>query len=166
MPKLILVRHAYASEPDPQLWPDDAKRPITPRKGAKKFRKAAQGISTLVKPDIVLSSPATRCIQTAALLESAGWPHARPISELDDNHTPKEVVEFIRALTEWPCTVALVGHGPNLEELLSYLVVGYGDNDKDVEKGGAALVTVSKKMKSGTGKLEWLMDEKELKHHR
>lgn len=166
MPKLIIVRHAQTPEPDEKTWPDDATRPLR-KKGVKRFKKAAAGLGELVKPDVVLTSPAARCIQTAGLLTWDGaWPDAVASDVLDDGHSPTEVINAIRALPNWPCTVAIVGHGPNLVELLSHLVLGYGDTGTDIDKGGAAQVEVKNKMKAGTGKLDWFMGQKELKSHR
>ncbi len=162
---ILVVRHAEAGDPDPKLYPDDSARPIT-KGGTKKFIKAAKGLKNIVKADRVLTSQSARCIQTAALLEwDAGYPAAVAYDVLDDGHSPKQVIDDIKALDEWPCTVALVGHGPNLAELIAWLVVGY-DSSESIDKGGAALVKVPKKIKPGSGFLAWQMTQKELKQHR
>ena len=66
---LYVVRHAVARERDANLWPDDSKRPLTPR-GEERFRHAAGGILRLVSEvGAVLSSPFVRAWRTAELLE-------------------------------------------------------------------------------------------------
>lgn len=166
MADLILVRHAYAGDPDPEKFPDDSTRPLKKSKGVKQFKKAAAGLATLTIPDRVITSPAARCMQTASLLEwDAGWPAAVANAILDDGHQPADVVDMLRELDEWPCTVGLVGHGPNLVELLDYLIGP--DNEAEYadgfSKGGAALVTVKKGIKPGTGTIAWYFTQKQLK---
>ena len=66
---LYIVRHAVAHKRDAELWPDDAKRPLTPE-GEERFRRAAGVILRLVPEiELVLSSPFVRAWRTAELLE-------------------------------------------------------------------------------------------------
>lgn len=163
---LVLVRHAEAGLPDPKAWPDDARRPLTHR-GIRKFKKAAAGLGNLIQPDVVLTSPFARTMQTADLLNwDAGWPAAVADEALDDASSPEQTVAAIRALKGKPTVVGLVGHGPNLQNLSSYLL-GTDTPAIDFDKGGAALIEVPKRtMKAGTGTLKWSMRQKELKKHR
>lgn len=165
---LVLVRHAYASEPDPEKYPDDATRPIT-KKGIKKFKKAAAGLKKLVTPTRVLTSPMARTMQTASLLEwDAGWPAATAEPTLD-SRPPEDVVKAIKGLPEWPCVVGLVGHGPDLLILLEYLLTDNADDPPvqvNFDKGGAALVTIGTRLRPKTGTLEWYKTQKDLKKAR
>ena len=69
---LYVVRHAVAHKRDKARWPDDAKRPLTP-KGEERFRRAAAGILRLApKVELVLSSHLARAWRTAELLEQKG----------------------------------------------------------------------------------------------
>lgn len=165
---IILVRHGKAGEPDPEKYPDDSTRPLT-KKGVKKFKKAAAGLKELATPDRVLTSPMARTMQTANLLEwDAGWPAAVAEPSLDQGHDPAEVVKAVKGLPEWPCTVALVGHGPDLLALLQHLLTEAGTDDPPVEnmdfdKGGAALVNVNTRVRPKSGTLGWYKTQKELR---
>lgn len=166
---LVLIRHAFAGSPDAQKFPDDTLRPLKKKKGIRKFKKAAAGLKNLVTPDQVITSPMARTMQTASLLEwDAGWPAATANDALDEGHSPSDVVEMVRKLDGWPCTVALVGHGPNLLELAHYLMLGFGDNANatDFDKGGSMLINTRPKLKAGSGQLGWFYTQKELKNHR
>ncbi len=69
---LYVVRHAVAHKRDEDLWPDDAKRSLTPE-GEERFRHAAGGILRLVSEvGLVLSSPFVRAWRTAEILEQTG----------------------------------------------------------------------------------------------
>ena len=75
--ELLIVRHAIAFERNPERWPDDGARPLSPR-GVMRARRAAAGLKKLaVRPVRVLASPLVRTQQTAAILtQYAGWPRA------------------------------------------------------------------------------------------
>ena len=81
---VYLVRHAAAFDRDPDRWPDDGRRPLTP-KGEEEFRLAARGLARLVsRVDAVLSSPYERAWRTAQILsELDSWPvtEASPVLE-------------------------------------------------------------------------------------
>ena len=71
--ELLLVRHAIAFARDPDQWPDDGERTLSPE-GEARCRKAARGLKS-VQPavELVLSSPYARAWQTAEILaEEAG----------------------------------------------------------------------------------------------
>lgn len=165
---IVLVRHGFAGDPDAQRWPEDAARPLK-KKGIKKFKKAAAGLGTLVKPDRVLVSPMARTIGTANILEwDAGWPAPTAEPSLD-GQPPADVVKEIKSLPEWPCTVALVGHGPDLLILLEYLLTdNAGDPPAQVnfDKGGAAQVSIGTRLRPKSGTLDWYKTQKELKKAR
>ncbi len=160
--QVLLVRHAYAGDPDPEKWPDDDLRPIT-KKGARKFVPAAQGLGKSVnKPDRVLAAPAARTWQTARLLsDQTGWPHPIKSELLDDGAYAEGVSKKLDALwDEGDRVVVLVGHGPQLATVISYLMTGE-DQGKDVnlKKGGAALIDYTK---PGESELKWVMPRKAL----
>ena len=71
---LYVVRHAVAYERDAERWPDDARRPLTP-KGEQRFQEAVKGLTSVAAPEVevVLSSPFARAWRTAEILAEAGW---------------------------------------------------------------------------------------------
>jgi hypothetical protein len=51
---LYLVRHARAFQKDPDRWPHDSRRPLTPE-GEEEFRLAARGLARIVpRVDVIL----------------------------------------------------------------------------------------------------------------
>ena len=55
--RILLFRHGPAGERDPEQWPDDRLRPLTP-KGIERTRRAARGLLRLEgRPRVVLTSP-------------------------------------------------------------------------------------------------------------
>lgn len=165
MVNLILVRHGNTPDPDYSKWPDDHARPLT-EKGVRRFKKAASGLKKLARPTRVVTSPAARAMQTAQLLEwDADWPSAVADERLDETHSIADVLAMIKALPEWPCDVAIVGHGPNLDDLIYYLISedNIADRFESFDKGSSASIRVSSKLKKNTGTLNWYHDQKELK---
>src|ERR1051326_8942155 len=94
---LWIVRHGVAYEHDPTRWPDDADRPLT-AEGKRSFAAAARGLKRIAsKPDLVLTSPCVRAVQTAEILaEYAGWPAARHATELVPDADPAAALKLLR----------------------------------------------------------------------
>jgi phosphohistidine phosphatase len=160
---LYFIRHAVAHKRDADRWPDDARRPLTPE-GEERFRRAAGGILRLV-PDVgaVLSSPFVRAWRTAEILEQRGWPAPISCEELEPNYPPHEVLD---AFARYPDaeSVAIVGHRPQLHELVSYLLTGDAEGARvQIKKGGAVCLSFDSMPGPGMGYLEWLLTPKALR---
>jgi len=162
MVRVYLIRHAVAFDRDRKRWPDDRRRPLTPQ-GIKKFRKAAAGLKGIADAaECVLTSPLTRARQTADILaEVAGWPAPIEASELAPGRTPAQALALIRARSE-KC-LALVGHEPNLSQLLAVSIAGPGARLAcEFKKGGVACLTFATP-RAGQASLEWLATPKLLR---
>ncbi len=156
MLQLVLVRHAVAEDRDRRCWPDDRKRPLT-RDGMRKFRKAAAGLGVLCAPvDRVLTSPLVRAQQTAALLsEVAGWPPAVATPELAPGGTVARVLKVLRESSAE--RVALVGHEPDLTQLLAVSIAGPDVVlGCELKKGAAIALCFAAEPRPGRGRLQWL----------
>ena len=154
---LYVVRHAVAHKRDANRWPDDAKRPLTP-KGEKQFQGAAGGILRLV-PEVgfVLSSHFVRAWRTAEILQRTGWPAPIPCAELEPNHPPSKVLEVLERCVSAE-SVAIVGHRPQLHELVSCLLVGDPSGvHLQIKKGGMVRLSFEGSPKAEAGYLEWLL---------
>jgi phosphohistidine phosphatase len=154
--QLYLVRHAIAFERDPQAWPDDRDRPLTPA-GRERFRRAARGLRALgVRPDAVLSSSYVRAWQTAEILsDAARWPAPRACAALEADHRPGDVLDLLDAHAE-AAAVALVGHEPHIHQLESLLVVGEPDRmANEFRKGGVACLGLDGPAAAGAAVLLW-----------
>src|SRR5437764_6329940 len=121
---LYLIRHAIAGDPDEASWPDDRARPLT-QGGVKRFRSAARGLHKIVpRVDLLLSSGYVRAWQTAEILTKlAGWPGPVALPALEADRSAEEV---LAGLVEHAGAnrIALVGHEPNLHQLVALLLAG------------------------------------------
>jgi phosphohistidine phosphatase len=59
--------------------------------------------------------------------------------------------------------VALVGHEPHLGLLVGYLLSGRSTSFVDLKKGGACLIDMDDPSRHGSGCLEWLLGDRELR---
>jgi len=162
--ELLLVRHAIAFNRDPDRWPADGDRPLTPQ-GEARFQKAARGLRTLVPSvELVLSSPYTRAWRTAEILtEETGWPPPQPSESLEAERSRADAVGAIRSQADHG-SLALVGHEPNLSELASFLLTG--DERRlllEMKKGGVACLALPDGVAGGKGVLRWVATPKMLR---
>jgi len=155
---LFIVRHAAAFGRDPDRWPDDSERPLSPE-GEEEFRLAARGLARIApRMDAILSSPYQRAWQTAQILAGLGsWPAPKSFPVLEPTLPPEKAVLALEAYPE-ATSVAVVGHRPGLHELAAYLLAGQGDGLKiGIEKGGVVCVGFDGPVKPGAGELRWLL---------
>ena len=89
---LYVVRHAVAYERDAERWPDDARRPLTP-KGEERFREAVKSLTSVAAPEVeaVLSSPFARAWRTAEILTEAGWSAPVECEQLEPDYPPHKM---------------------------------------------------------------------------
>lgn len=160
---LLMVRHAIALERNPARWHDDALRPLSAR-GIRRYRRAAAGLRHLVKPPTqVLSSPMLRARQTAAILsEDAEWPRAQIVATLAPGHRPEQTIAQLSA--RHGARLAIVGHEPDLGQLLAYCI---GDKIArphiEFKKGAVACIAFAGSIRAGRGALQWLLPTRVLR---
>jgi phosphohistidine phosphatase len=162
--KLLIVRHGPAG--DPEEWErqgkDDRLRPLTP-KGKKEVRKAAAGLVRLVPAlDLIATSPWLRAVQTAEIVNKEYGVDLVELDELTSDHQPEELNRWL-SQQRGPEAVALVGHEPHLGLLAGYLLSGKPVSFVDLKKGGACLIEMDDPSKPGSGCLEWLLGDRELR---
>ena len=153
---LYLVRHAIAFEHDPEAWPDDRDRPLTPE-GRRRFRRAARGLRALeALPDAVLSSRYVRAWQTAEILvDDAHWPAPRPCPALESAASPADALSAIDPYAAGGA-LALVGHEPHIRQLESLLICGEDNRAAlEVRKGGVACLRLDGPAAPGAAVLLW-----------
>jgi phosphohistidine phosphatase len=159
---LYIVRHAASYGRDPDRWPDDSRRPLTPE-GEEEFRLAARGLARIAsRADAVLSSPYQRAWQTAQILsELDSWPAPEPSPVLEPTLPPQKAA---LALEDYSGTVAVVGHRPGLHELAAYLLTGDADGvEITIKKGGVACLRFDGTVEPGAGELRWLLTPQALR---
>ncbi len=162
MKTLLLLRHAKSSWKDSDVR--DFDRPLNQR-----GLKAAPAIGRLIKkrklqPDLLLSSPAERARQTTQLvIEAAGLKTELRYDERIYEASVERLLGLVSELDDEAGTIMLVGHNPGFEELLEMLT---GEAHKLPTAALACIeLNIEKwnKVRAGAGRLEWLVEAKELK---
>jgi phosphohistidine phosphatase len=162
--KLLVIRHGPAG--DREEWErtgkDDSLRPLTP-KGKKDVRRAAPGLVRLVPSlDLIATSPWTRAAQTADIVNQEYGVDVEEVEELTSDHRPEQLSPWLEQQRERE-TVAVVGHEPHLGLLVGYLLSGRSASLVNLKKGGACLLELGDPAKPGSGCLQWLMTDRELR---
>jgi phosphohistidine phosphatase len=161
--KLVIVRHADAGDKDE--WAKEAKpdelRPLS-EKGRKQMKSAAEGLRTLVpKCDVIVTSPYTRAVQTAEILNDVYEAIVEESSALEPDSAPDDFVHWLRERGDADVAIA-AGHEPHLGELTTWLMTGASESHVEFKKGGAAVLEFDGQVRKGAGVLRWLMGPKEL----
>jgi len=161
---LYLIRHAVAYKRDPERWPDDSRRPLTPE-GEEEFMGAARGLAHVVpEVEVLLSSPYERAWRTAEILaEQTGWPAPEEFPALEPDVPPEKIVIALETYAG-KHSIALAGHRPGLHELAVYLLTGdAGGADMKIKKGGVVCIEFDDAPKAGAGKLRGLFTPRVLR---
>jgi phosphohistidine phosphatase len=151
---LYFVRHGKAGHHSAAA--DDDERQLTDD-GIAALEAAAPLWRRLnLRPDLVLSSPLPRALQTAELLMAGLGMSAAPA--VDDRLRPGAGwPDFARAMASHPDArrVMFVGHEPDLSGAVSLLT---GASSIRMRKGGVACVEFPGVPEPGEGELAWLVD--------
>jgi phosphohistidine phosphatase len=150
---LYLIRHADAVPLGEQGIQDDEQRPLTPE-GEAQAETLAQAIARLgVRLDALLTSPLVRAKQTAQRLATKAA-RLKECPALAPGHKKRELLELLLGVKGE--AVGLVGHNPDLSELVGWFV---GDKNAgiDLDKSGVACVAFDGKPAKGGGVLVWLI---------
>ena len=145
--RLVIVRHAIAVDRETTDLPDE-ERPLT-RKGIRRFRAAARGLARLLpKPDMIFTSPLRRARQTARIAARA-WGGPDPVEAVAlAGGAFEEVAVTLGGFPE-EAVVAIVGHEPQVSEVLARLVGGADAERLVFKKGGVAVVDVPGRLEDG-----------------
>jgi phosphohistidine phosphatase len=162
---LFFLRHGIAAERNPKNFPDDSRRPLTV-KGEYQIRlvcDAIQGIE--VTFDHISSSPILRARQTAEIVASEL--NVRHLLCFDDELKPggefRAIVRSINLIRPVPENLLLVGHEPNLGQLISRLISGHDNPVLDLKKGGFAKLQIKERLRpTACATLKWLITPKQM----
>ena len=162
---ILILRHADAG--DPRVFatsnPDDRQRPLS-AKGRRRMVEIALGLRR-VQPDLdlIFSSPLTRALQTAEILQQA-FPKAtrEPAKELAPGGERKHLLKRLGKLPA-DSTLALIGHEPDLSELVAWLAAGSDFSFMELKKGAACLLKSVGKPGPASAELLWALAPKQLR---
>tara|TARA_R110002072_G_scaffold25902_2_gene86262 strand:+ start:366 stop:860 length:495 start_codon:yes stop_codon:yes gene_type:complete len=121
MKKLVIIRHGKSSWEHPEL--KDYHRPLKQRGVNNAFSIAAKLLNLGVEPDLFLSSPAVRALDTAIIIATN---MAYPLDKIATNGTiydasVHELLDVISELDNEHETVFLFGHNPGFTGLVNKL---------------------------------------------
>ncbi len=156
--KLYIVRHALAEDRliFSQKGLSDELRPLTP-KGADRMREVVS-VFKKNEPEInlILTSPLTRCKQTADLFKEF-YPKATVLESdnLKPDHSAQKLYEEIQSYDL--DSLALIGHEPNLGQFISWLLFRQASDHFPMKKSGIAKIDL---YKDGRTYLKWLLRPK------
>ncbi|MCB1875067.1 MAG: histidine phosphatase family protein [Chromatiales bacterium] len=165
---LLLIRHALAEDREAfaRTGAGDDRRPLV-EKGRKRMVKAARNLTAMVTGiDLLYTSPYLRARQTADLVaEAFGLGAIRETELLQPGTEPEAVLSWLQA--ERPMgTVAMVGHEPDLGELVSLALCGHGHSFVPLKKGGACLVSFGPRIEPGMALLRWCSTNSQLRKYK
>ncbi|HOT97658.1 MAG TPA: histidine phosphatase family protein [bacterium] len=125
MKTLYLLRHGKADRPVGMLT--DKERPLLPRGIEEVARMARKMVKKGMRPEVILSSPAVRALETArtAAGELGMDPAQIKTSEVIYGGEADELGLLLRHLQEDCDSLLLVGHCPGLEALAATLAHDY-----------------------------------------
>lgn len=162
MIRLYIVRHGIAVDRmDPKVKSDE-ERWLT-EGGKERTRQVAMALAALgVKVDLMLTSPLVRARETAEILGEELGCKLRKTTALEPGFSMTELCQEIMDAGT-PENVMIVGHEPDLSELISTLVWGDDRGEVAMKKAGVALLTLtSMPPDEGGVMLEWLLPPKVL----
>lgn len=161
--QLYIVRHGIAIDREDPKCPADPERYLTVE-GMEKTKQAAKGVAEIAAvPDLILSSPYVRAVQTAELFAAVFDYSKEKIRKIDLLLPGAEPLQFFRSLVRDKdhSAVFVFGHAPHLDDLIA-TAVGSKHHITSLKKAGAALVEL-RRLSPPSGELIWLATPKLLR---
>jgi phosphohistidine phosphatase len=153
--EIYILRHGIAE--DSAGGQSDASRRLTPA-GEKKLRRVLAGARDAgLKPDLILTSPYVRAVQTAEIAKAElGFKDDLLQTEsLVPYSNPFEVWDEIRGHADAK-QILVAGHNPLLSSLVCFLI-GAAGHAIDLKKSALARVDVYTPAPQPRGTLVWLL---------
>ena len=118
---LYIVRHGIAIDREDPKCPPDPERYLT-EEGVDKTKQVAKAVAALgITPDLLLSSPYVRAMQTAEIFANALKYSKQKIRRTDLLLPGAESSAFFRELArdKQASSIFVFGHAPHLDELIA-----------------------------------------------
>lgn len=128
MKQVVLVRHAKSV---PYGYDDDFNRPLSDRGESEAALLSNQLRSEKIVPDMIVSSPAKRALETAGIFaENLAYPKNKIKHNEDIYHgiTTHDFIEMLKKLPEEINSVFVFGHNPTIYYLANNLVKFFNDD--------------------------------------
>ncbi len=150
---VFVIRHAAAATSG--SFARDCERPLT-NDGIERMKRVAKGLKKIgVEVQSVFSSPFVRARETAEIVakEIMAKPQVTECAELAGGRGAKEALGFIAKTNAEQ--IAVVGHEPQLGDLVSLMVAGNSKTIVDMKKASVSCVECEGKAAAGEGILLW-----------
>lgn len=161
--EIYVVRHGIAIDREDPKCPPDPERYLT-EEGIEKTKRVAAGVEALgASPDLLLSSPYVRAIETAEIFAAALDYPKQKIRRTDLLLPGAEPTLFFRELVKdkQTSTIFIFGHAPQLDDLIA-TAPGSKHHLTSLKKAGVALLEL-KRVSPPSGQLIWLAPPKLLR---
>ena len=161
---LCIVRHGIAIDREDPKSPSDPERYLTPE-GLLKTREVARGFASLkISPDVFLSSPYVRAMQTAEIFAEEVKFSKSKIKQTDLLLPGADAAAFFRELqraSRSEESSICFGHAPHLDELIAF-ALGSKKDLTQMKKAGVACLELTR-ISPPSGGLAWLSTPKILR---
>lgn len=154
--ELYIVRHGIAVDREDPKCPPDPERFLTDE-GKEKSRQVAKGVAEVASvPDLILTSPYLRALQTAEIFADALAYSKNKIRKSDLLLPGAEPLQLFRELAKDKdlSSVFIFGHAPHLDDILA-TSIGTKHHISSLKKVGVAFVEL-KRLIPPSGELVWL----------
>lgn len=161
--EIYVVRHGIAIDREDPKCPPDPERYLT-EEGIEKTKRVAVAVAALcTSPDLLLSSPYVRAMQTAEIFASALDYSKQKIRRTDLLLPGAEPSLLFRELAKdkQTSTLFIFGHAPQLDDTIA-AALGSKHHVTSLKKAGVALLEL-KRLSPPSGQLLWLAPPKLLR---
>jgi phosphohistidine phosphatase len=161
--EIYVVRHGIAIDREDPKCPPDPERYLT-EEGIEKTKRVAAAVVALgASPDLLLSSPYVRAMQTAEIFAGALDYSKQKIRRTDLLLPGAEPSLFFRDLAKdkQTSTLFVFGHAPQLDDIIA-TALGSKHHITSLKKAGVALIEL-KRVSPPNGQLVWLAPPKLLR---
>jgi len=161
--QLYIVRHGIALDREDPQCPPDPERYLT-EEGMEKTKQVAKGVAEIgAVPDLMLSSPYLRAVQTAEIFAGALEHRKQKIRKTDLLLPGADPMQLFRELAreKQASAVFIFGHAPHLDDLIA-TAIGSKHHVTALKKAGVALVEL-RRLVPPSGELVWLATPKLLR---
>jgi len=165
---LFILRHGIAvalGEPGIPKDLSDADRPLT-AEGRKKLVRSTKAMTAMgLRFDVVFSSPLVRALQTAEVVIKEVAPKRNVVvtANLSPGASKRDLIRELNGFAPRATDILLVGHEPDLSELIGLLCTGDVAASIELKKGGLAKLESAKLRHGRCATLAWLLTPKQLR---
>ena len=154
--QLFIVRHGIAIDREDPECPPVPERFLT-EEGIEKTKQVAKGVAGIgALPDLMLSSPYVRAVQTAEIFASALEYPRQKIQKTELLLPGAEPLQLFRELSKDKdnSVVFVFGHAPHLDDLIA-TGVGSKHHITALKKAGVAMLEL-RRLAPPNGEIVWL----------